>query len=243
MLNSTTIGFGDHSASLLAGMAVVPAAFAILAPPDAMEAMRAGNTGLMFIWIPQLFGRMPAGDLFQTLFFLALFFAALSSLIAMIELATRVLMDAGLQRRRAVLFVTGAVIVLGLPSALSRAFFANQDWVWGVGLMVSGLFIALATTIYGQRRFRTGLVNTGAEALQVGRYYEWMLKYGIPVQFVMMFGWWMYQAASWDPAGWWNPLHVENVGTCLAQWGVLLALLAAFSRRIGAASLRGGGDA
>lgn len=242
VLNSATIGFGDHSASLLAGMAVLPAAFAILAPAEAMDAMRAGNTGLMFIWMPQLFGRMPAGDVFQTLFFVALFFAALSSLIAMIELATRVLMDAGFARRRAVGVVTAAVIVLGMPSALSRAFFANQDWVWGVGLMISGLFIALAATLHGQQRFRTELVNTEGNDLRVGRVYELVLKYGIPVQFVLMLGWWMYQAATWDPQGWWNPLHVESVGTCLLQWGVVLALLAVFNRRLGAASLREQGE-
>lgn len=238
VLSSATIGFGDHSASLLAGMAVLPAAFAILAPAEALDAMRAGNTGLMFIWIPQVFQRMPGGELFQTLFFIALFFAALSSLIAMIELATRVLMDAGFPRRRAVALVTAAVIVLGLPSALNRAFFANQDWVWGVGLMVSGFFIALATSIYGQRRFRTELVDAGGSTLRIGPFYEWMLKYVIPVQFVMMFGWWMYQAATWDPQGWWNPFHAENVGTCVLQWGVLLALLLAFNGRIGRASLR-----
>jgi neurotransmitter:Na+ symporter, NSS family len=245
VLNSTTIGFGDHSASLLAGMAVLPAAFAMLAPAEAMEAMRSGNTGLMFIWIPQLFERMPGGAFFQTLFFLALFFAALSSLIAMIELATRVLMDAGLARRTAVAAVVGAIVVLGLPSALSRTFFANQDWVWGVGLMVSGLFIALATTMYGQERFRNELVNTEGNDLRVGRFYEWILKYLVPVQFILMFSWWMYQAAGWDAEGWWNPLHAESVGTCLLQWGLVLALLFLFNRRLAAASVRDqrGGEA
>ena len=48
-----------------------------------------------------LLATMGVGDLF----FLALFFAALSSLIAMIELATRVLMDGGMVRRKAVRLV------------------------------------------------------------------------------------------------------------------------------------------
>ena len=83
-------------------MAIVPTAFAILSENEALEAMAAGNTGLTFIWIPQLFARIPAGGVFLTLFFLALFCAALSSLIAMIELATRILMDSGMVRRVAV---------------------------------------------------------------------------------------------------------------------------------------------
>ena len=42
-----------------------------------------------------------------------------------------------------------------------------------------------------------------------------------------------------DPAGWWNPARVGSLGTCLFQWGIALALLLAFNRRIAAASLRG----
>ncbi|HSC28639.1 MAG TPA: sodium-dependent transporter, partial [Vicinamibacterales bacterium] len=236
-LNSATIGFGDNSASLLAGMAVLPAVFAILSLEDAHAALAAGNEGLMFIWVPQLFARMPGGALMMPLFFLALACAALSSLIAMIELATRVLMDAGMQRARAVWLVTGAVIVVGMPSALSITVFQNQDWVWGVGLMISGLFISLLVSAYGSRRFLQEHVNITPGGVRVGAAFELTLKYLIPAQFVLMFGWWMYQAATvYDPESWWNPLHTYSVGTCVAQWGVALLLLLAFNRRLAAVS-------
>ena len=109
VLNSTAIGFGNNTASLLAGMAIVPTAFAILSENEALAVMASGNQGLTFIWIPQLFDRIPAGGLFLPLFFLALFCAALSSLIAMFELATRILMDTGMPRPRAIRWVTAAV--------------------------------------------------------------------------------------------------------------------------------------
>lgn len=239
VLNASTIGFGDNSASLLAGLAVVPAAFAILSVADAQAAMAAGNTGLMFIWIPQLFELIPGGRIVLPLFFLALFFAALSSLIAMIELATRVLMDAGMPRRRAVNLVTGAVIVLGIPSAVSMKIFENQDFVWGLALMISGLFISIAATKFGTTRFRDELVNVEGGDLSAGPAFSWILKYLIPVEFAVMFGWWLYQAAAvYDPAGWWNPLHTFSIGTCVVQWAAALALLLAFNKRIGRASLR-----
>jgi neurotransmitter:Na+ symporter, NSS family len=135
---------------------------------DAQAAMAAGNTGLMFIWIPQVFQRMAGGTFFLPLFFLALFFAAMSSLIAMIELATRVLMDAGMRREKAVNLVTGATIVMGIPSAVSMTFFENQDFVWGVALMISGLFIAIAVTKFGQERFRDEIINVTPGDLRVG---------------------------------------------------------------------------
>ncbi|MCL4846812.1 MAG: sodium-dependent transporter [Acidobacteria bacterium] len=239
VLNATTIGFGDNSASLLAGMAVVPVAFSLLPSNEAMAAMAAGNEGLMFVWIPQLFARIPGGGAFLVLFFLALFFAALSSLIAMIELATRILMDGGMARHRAVSLVTGAVIVCGLPSAMSLQVFNNQDWVWGLALMLSGVFIAFAARRFGTRAFAEQLVNTAPGGLRAGRFWEWTIKYLVPVEFALMFGWWIYQAVFvFDPSGWWNPLHVYSVGTCFLQWGIVLLLLTSFNRKLAAASTR-----
>ncbi len=239
-LNSATIGFGDNSASLLAGLAVLPAVFAVLSLADAQTALQSGNEGLMFIWIPQLFDRMPGGIVMLPLFFLALCFAALTSLIAMIEMAARILMDAGMDRRKAVRIVTAAVIVLGMPSAVNLTVLQNQDWVWGVGLMISGLFISLVVTSYGSRRFRDEFVNVTPGGVRVGALFELTLKYVIPALFVVMFGWWMYQAATvYDPGGWWNPdpiNHTFSVGTCVVQWGAALALLIAYNRRLAAAS-------
>ena len=244
VLNATTIGFGDNSASLLAGMAVVPTAFAILSTQDALAAMEASNYGLTFIWIPQLFERVPGGAFFLPMFFVALFFAALSSLIAMIELATRILIDGGMRRREAVRRVAVAVAVCGIPSAVNLSLFENQDWVWGIALMVSGLFISIAATQYGQERFREELVNVPGNEFHLGRVYSWLLKYFVPAEFVAMIGWWMYQAATvYDPEGWWNPTHTFSVGTCLLQWGVALALLVSFNKRIARVSIAGESEA
>ncbi|HJO37224.1 MAG: sodium-dependent transporter [Vicinamibacterales bacterium] len=244
VLNATTIGFGDNSASLLAGMAVVPTAFAILSTEEAMTVMASSNYGLTFIWIPQLFERVPGGAIFLPLFFLALFSAALSSLIAMIELATRILIDGGMVRRRAVRLVAGAVAVCGIPSAVNVSILENQDWVWGIALMISGLFISIAATQYGQERFRTELVNVPGNDFNLGRLYSWVLKYLVPAEFVAMFAWWMYQAATvYDPDGWWNPTHTFSVGTCLVQWGLAFVLLISFNKRMARASVAGSAEA
>ena len=240
VVNATAIGFGNNVASLLAGMAVLPTAFALLSTPEALEVMASGNQGLTFIWIPELFNRVPAGTFFLAVFFLALFCAALSSLIAMIELAARVLMDVGLPRRAAVGLVAGAAIVCGIPSAVSLTVLDNQDWVWGLALMISGVFISLAATGYGQTRFREELLNVDRGHVRVGRVYEWVLKYLVPAEFVVMFGWWMYQAVTvYDPDGWWNPIRTFSVGTCVLQWGVALVLLRTFNARLAVVSTRG----
>ena len=196
-------------------------AFAIL--PEAGETIvGAGNEGLTFIWVPQLFARMPAGRLFMSFFFLALFFAAWSSLIAMIELASRVLIDAGMTRARAIKVVGAAGFLLGMPSALSLEFFQNQDWVWGVGLMLSGLFFAFGVTRYGLDRFRRTLINRPGSDFRIGRWWNVAIVL-VFIEAVVLLGWWMSQAVS-DEGLWatFTPLSSFNVGTVLFQWAIAL---------------------
>ncbi len=185
----------------------------------------AGNEGLTFIWMPQLFATMPFGGLFMILFFVALSFAAFTSLVAMIELATRVLWDAGVSRERAVRIVGVAGFLLGMPSALSLRVLGNQDWVWGVALMLSGLFFAVAVVVSGVRRFREEQLNHQDSDIRIGRWWDIVVGGLVPLQALILLGWWLYQSRTWDPAGWLNPLGTETVGTILVQWGVVLALL------------------
>ena len=119
---------------------------------------------------------MPAGRLFMALFFLALVFAAWTSLISMIELATRVLTDSGLNRKVAIRWVGVVGFTAGVPSALSLQFLGNQDFVWGVGLMLSGFFFAFAVMKYGVRKFREELVNQSSADFKIGRWWDWAIR-------------------------------------------------------------------
>jgi len=233
VLNSFLAGLGNNSASLLAGIVILPTIFALLPYEKAMEAVGAGNTGLTFIWIPQLFKQMPLGSFFMVVFFLALTFAAISSLISMIELATRIFMDAGLDRPHAILFVGTFGFLLGIPSAYSVSFLDNQDWVWGLGLIISGMFFAFAAIKYGVDKFRTNLINTEGNDLAAGKWFNFIVTFLIPIEFVVMLGWWFWQAATvYDPEGWWHPFHTNSVGTCLLQWGVVIIIFILFNRWI-----------
>jgi NSS family neurotransmitter:Na+ symporter len=204
-LNAFMIGFGNNSVSLLAGIMVLCTVFSLM-PDAASQIVGAGNEGLTFIWVPQLFARMPAGSIFMVLFFGALFFAAISSLISMIELATRVLADMGMTRSRAITVVAIAGFALGIPSALNQSVFGNQDFVWGVGLMVSGLFFAAAVLRYGVKKFRMQLVNTEDSDIHIGVWWEWAIRL-VVVQAVVLIAWWFYYAIGqdrWGPEGWAN---------------------------------------
>ncbi len=194
----------------------------------------AGNEGLTFIWMPQLFARIPFGQVLMVLFFLALAFAAFTSLVAMIELASRVLRDAGMARPRAVRTVGLVGFALGFPSALSLDVLHNQDWVWGVALMVSGLFFAIAVIVAGVRRFREEQLNHPDSDIRVGRWWDIAIGVLVPLEALVLLGWWLYQSRGWDPTGWLDPLGIENVGTILVQWGAVLAVLLLANRWLAA---------
>jgi NSS family neurotransmitter:Na+ symporter len=228
-LNAFLIGFGNNSVSLLAGIMVLCTVFAIN-PGAQAEIVGAGNEGLTFVWMPQLFAAMPGGRFFMILFFLALSFAAITSLISMLELAARVLMDAGLSRRPAVLAVACFGLAVGLPSALRMEVFQNQDWVWGVGLMLSGLFFAIAAAVFGLERLRLETVNAAGSDLPVGRWWTLLVAFVIPVEALVLMAWWLWQTRSWDAEGWLAVTGTYTAGTVLAQWGLALGLLLVANR-------------
>ncbi len=237
VLNSFITGFGNNSASLLIGMMIFPAVFALAPqlghiPENVMAEVGPANTGLAFIWIPALFAQFPGGTIFTSIFFLALSFAALSSLLAMIEMVTRILMDMGIRRSKAIFIVWGLGFLLGIPSALSIEFFGNQDWAWGVGLMVSGFFFALAVIIYGANNFRKHLVNQAGNDVNIGKWYEYIMKYIIPLEFAVLIIWWFWQAINWSPGTWWNPFETYSLGTCVFQWGLVILFFLLLNKKI-----------
>lgn len=228
--NAVMTGLGNNAASLIAAIAIIPAIFALapLASADPVAVLKTstpGNTGMAMVWIPQLFAQIgAAGPWLSAAFFLALTFAAITSLIAMVELATRCLIDRGFVRNKAILLVAGFGFLIGLPSALSLEFLSNQDWVWGLGLLVSGVICVLAVASVGFREFRRSWIEEDGEGTRVGPWFDGVLAFLIPIQFVILLGWWFSQATGWDP------FETYSIGTCLLQWGVAFLVLWAIRR-------------
>ncbi|MEW6662050.1 MAG: sodium-dependent transporter [Bacillota bacterium] len=231
--NSFIIGFGDISIALIAGLAVLPTIFALAPSPEfAQQALGAGNTGLTFIYMAQLFPTMPGGSIIAACFFLALAFAAITSLLSMIELGVANLVTAGWERKKAAIYTAMAGFILGIPSAYSLNFLDNQDWVWGVGLLISGLFTAWAVMKFGTEKVRKELINHEGSVMYIGSWFNTMI-YLIPVVFAAIFGWWVWQSITWYPDNWWSVTEVFSVGTMVVQWAVVLAIFIAANKWLG----------
>jgi len=236
-------GIGNNLVSLWAAITIFSTVFAILgasmSQPEILEVMKTSgpaSTGLTFIWIPQLFMAIPGGRLLSILFFLALTFAAFSSLIAMIELATKIFVDSGWLRYRATGFVCIGGFLFGLPSAISLNIFANQDFVWGLGLMISGAFVAYAIIKFGAAKFTAEILADGQTLNRFHHLWTFIIKYVVPAEVVILLGWWIYRSIfEFAPDTWFNPFDLYSVATCLFQWGVVIVLLLIFNKRMAAA--------
>lgn len=225
-------GIGNNIVSLLAAMTIFATVFGTLGSSmgnsEILEVMKTSgpaSTGLTFIWMPQLFNEMAGGPLFAILFFLGLTFAAFSSLISMIELASRVFVDMGFSRKKSTVFICLSGFLLGMPSALSLDILANQDFVWSVGLMVSGAFMSFAIIRFGPDRFRADIVNNGRQKYTLGRWWEIIIRYVVPVEVISLLAWWIYLSiTAYAPDSWYNPLSAFSVATIALQWGIVMAL-------------------
>ncbi len=236
--NAFITGLGNNTVSLLAAVVIFGTVFAILGAQmpkaEVLEVMKTSGpaaTGLTFIWMPQLFAKMPGGSVFAVLFFLGLSFAAFSSLISMIELATRVIVDLGWQRRHALALVGTVGFTLGIPSAVHLGFFENQDFVWGVALMLSGAFVAFAVIRYGATRFRLEVIDNLPGDWNAGPLWDRLITFVIPTLALVLLGWWLSLSATvYAPDTWYDPLSPFSVMTCLVQWGGALAVFVACNR-------------
>lgn len=233
-------GIGNNMISLLAAVIIFSTVFGTLGSTmtnsEILEVMKTSGpagTGLTFIWMPQLFASMTGGGLFSILFFLGLTFAAFSSLISMIELAVKVFVDSGMTRKKATVFVASAGFAFGIPSALNLTFFANQDFVWGVGLMISGAFISYAVISYGADKFRLNIVTTNESKTKLGPWWSIIIKYIVPVEVITLLIWWMYLSATeYAPDTWYNPFDAFSVATVFVQWALALGLVYFFNKKL-----------
>ncbi|MGL6070677.1 sodium-dependent transporter [Craterilacuibacter sp.] len=169
--------------SLLSGLMIFPALAAFGLDP-------AAGPGLTFIAMPVVFQHLPLGGVFAVAFFALLAMAALSSSVAMLELvAIFFIDDLGWSRHTALCTVTAAVIVCGIPAALSfgvlsdvsiagKTIFDAMDYfVSNLAMPVGGIALALlAGSAAGQR-----LADEAGLPARVRRGWQFACRYLIPL--------------------------------------------------------------
>ncbi len=146
----------DVIAAMLAALVILPSVFAYNLDP-------AAGPPLMFITLPEVFKQMPFGSLFSIVFFGAVFFAAITSLMNLMETPIEAIQEKfKLSRFKSV------AIVVGL-SALVGVFIENGDIV-GVWMDVVSIYIIpLGALLAGIAFYWVAGDDFARNAVQLGR--------------------------------------------------------------------------
>lgn len=117
----------DTGIAFLAGLMIIPAVFAFSGGDR--SALNAGP-GLMFMTLPKVFASMKLGGVIGTIFFVLVFFAALTSAISLMETIVSIFRDKfGWSRKGASIFVTVLSLALGIPSSLGFGSLSFISWM------------------------------------------------------------------------------------------------------------------
>ncbi|WP_315576904.1 sodium-dependent transporter [Oribacterium parvum] len=120
----------DTAIAILAGLMIIPAVFAFSGGNP--EVLKAGPS-LMFITMPKIFVSMGFGRIVGFLFFLLVFFAALTSAIALAESAVSTFQDELKWNRKLSTFVLALIMVsLGTLSALGYGPLSGINLIKGM---------------------------------------------------------------------------------------------------------------
>ena len=117
----------DTGIAFLAGLMIIPSVFVFSGGDPA--ALGAGP-GLMFMALPKVFATMKMGTLIGALFFILVFFAALTSAISLMETIVSFFMDKlGWSRKFAGCFVAVLSFAIGIPSSLGFGPWSFISWM------------------------------------------------------------------------------------------------------------------
>ncbi len=159
--SAAVICIGDTLAALLAGLAIFPIVFASGLDP-------AEGPGLIFVTLPIAFGNMPGGQIFGTLFFVLLFFAAYTSALGMLEPIVAWLEERFPGKRRQLSVISGfAIWVLGLGSVFSFSIAAD---------FFPLAFMGIEKTFFGLADFTVANVLLPVNALLIALFAGWVIK-------------------------------------------------------------------
>jgi len=187
--NALTVTLMDTSVALLAGIAIFPALFAFGMEP-------AQGAGLVFVVLPSVFAQMGGiGVVFSAIFFIALFVAALTSSVSLLEVVVAYLIDQHKMARKKAVYITSAIMaVMCVLSSLSLGSLSGFKML-GVGifdffdiltdkifLAIGGMLLAIFVGWFMKKEdLKDELTNGGTVEFKAFELWYNLTKYVVPI--------------------------------------------------------------
>lgn len=195
--DSVLVVLFDTAAATLAGLAITPALFAYNVDP-------ASGVGLIFISLPQVFSGMPSmvGRIFGGLFFLALFLACITSVVAIVEAGVSNFSDRfGWSRKKANTFTVSITFLFSILVTLNQGegilaglkvigmdIFSFLDMI-GCGFGLSIVAIGELAFVIFVMKFSDFQkeINSGAGKIKVGNWAKGYYYVILPILLLFVF--------------------------------------------------------
>ncbi|MGC8928859.1 MAG: sodium-dependent transporter [Myxococcota bacterium] len=197
----TTASTNEFCEVVLGGSIAIPVAVAYFGIQTTMLIAQRGSFDIGFVAMPIIFTKIPAGALFGAIWFILLFFAGLTSSVALASPFIAFLREKfGLSRARAVLYTSIVLFLFGLPNALfiKHGYLDQYDfWIGTVALVVFALIeVIIYVWIYGGDKMWE--VLTRDAEIKVPRIFYYIIKYVVPIYLIVLLSGWLYQDLSSD---------------------------------------------
>ena len=186
----------DTFVAFVSGLIIFPACFAYGVSPDS-------GPSLIFVTLPNIFNHMPAGRLWGSLFFVFMFFASFSTVLAVFENIISCCMDLfGWARKKACYINMFAVIVLSLPCAVGYNLLSGfqprgagstvldlEDFIVSNLLLPLGslTYVLFATSRYGWGWNRLVAEANQGKGMKVAGWMRLYMTYVLPVIVLIVF--------------------------------------------------------
>ncbi len=176
---------------VLGGSLAIPAAVAFFGVANAVAIAQSGAFNLGFISLPAIFANMPAGTFLGFLWFFLLFFAGLTSSLALMQPLIAFFEDEfGLSRKNSVL-ITGGIVFFSahLVIFLNKSLDEMDFWAGTIGVVFFGLLeMILFMWIFGGERAWEEINRGGL--IKIPRFYYYIMRYITPLFLLILLSVW-----------------------------------------------------
>lgn len=192
--SSWLIAMSNSLVAVLAGLAILPAVFSFKMEPEQ-------GPGLLFVVIPEIFRQMSGGYFFGILFFLLVFFAALTSSISILEVPVSYLVDERkLSRKKSVIVASLIISVLGVFCTLSMGSTLGWFKVYEMGIFdlldfvsnnmllpVGGLMLCIVIGyVWKPEKVLKEITQDGKHPFLGKEIWPFLIKYLVPLAIVVI---------------------------------------------------------
>jgi NSS family neurotransmitter:Na+ symporter len=188
-----TASFNEIAEVIIGGSLAIPLAFMFFGPAGTAEIAQGGAFDLAFYSLPLVFQKLPLGNYLGTVWFLLLFFAAMTSTIAISQPVIALMRDGfGWSPKKAAIAVWSALFAFSIPTVLGNGYLDELDF-WGAtfALSVGALIeIILWAYVLGPRNALNEL-RRGAK-MKVGGWFMALIAVIAPVGLVTLLISWFF---------------------------------------------------